>query len=140
MIDCETLAIAEELVRSITAISVSPGFTWGRSGNISRGTYLLNDTVPSNNVGRVVPISSGVIEKVFIALEVAATVTFDIQKRTGATLTTLGSVTITSARTTTVDTSIAVTFGDEIAIRVAPGSTDAAKNPVLGVIIKGSLV
>lgn len=127
-------------ISSTAAVSASPGFTWGASGNISKGSYLLNDTVPSNTAGRVVPLATGYIEKVFIAIENATTASLDIQKRVGSTLVTLVTVTITSARVATIPVSVAVVIGDELAIRVSPTSANSVKNPVVGLIIKGSLV
>ena len=121
------------------SVSASPGFTWGRSGNISSGSYLLNDTVPSNTTGRVIPLQSGTIEQVFIAIEIATTASFDIQKRVSGSWVTQSTVTITSSRIATINTSVAVALNDEIAIRVSPTTANNPKNPVLGVIIKGTI-
>ncbi len=40
--------------------SESPGFTWGDSGT-NKNTYLLNDTVPSNKSGRLVPLDGDIV-------------------------------------------------------------------------------
>ena len=42
-------------------VSASPGFTWGKSGAV-KNSWLLNDTVPSNLAGRVVPIDGQIVE------------------------------------------------------------------------------
>lgn len=125
----------EYLVNNV-AISASPGFTWGRSGNAPTSTYLLNDSVPSNVVGRIVPISTGVIAQVFVASENADTWVLAIEKRSGVTFTEIGSVTMTAQRTITQAVSISVSLGDELALKVKSGS---CKNPVVGLIIKGSI-
>lgn len=125
----------EYLVNSV-AISASPGFTWGRSGNAPSDTYLLNDSVPSNTTGRIVPISSGVIAQVFVATETLDTWVLAIEKRSGVTFTEIGTISLSSQRTKVQSTSIAVTLGDELALKVKSGS---CKNPVVGLIIKGSI-
>jgi hypothetical protein len=135
----ENIKDAIDELSATASVSASPGFTWGDSGNTSKGSYLLNDTVPSNTSGRVVPLN-GFIEKVFIAIQNPGTVSIANQKRTGATMTTIATVTITSARVATINVSVPVSLGDELGIRVSPSSSGSPKNPVVGLIIKGSLV
>jgi len=120
---------------SNSSITVSPGFTWGRSGNAPTGTYLLNDSVPSNVTGRVVPVSGGAIMTIFVATETVGTWVLAIQKRSGASFVEIGTVTMTAQRTKTQQVTISVTLGDELALYVKTGS---CKNPVVGLIIKGS--
>ena len=117
-------------------VSASPGFTWGKSGNITN-TWLLNDTVPSNLAGRIVPID-GYIAEAFAACEDPATGTFSIYKRSGATFTLITTLSFTSQRTGTQSytTGTTVVKGDELAIKVTSGSF---KNPIFGLVIKGSL-
>ena len=141
MIDCETLAFIDERVQQIAAVTASPGFTWGKSGNVSSGTFLLNDTVPSNKAGRLVPLKNGFITKVFFAAELDATCTLQILKRVapGSTIlsfTELTTVTL-SAQRVIVETKsgVAVDEEDELATRISSGS---CKNPTVGVIIQGS--
>ena len=45
------------------ANSASPGFTYGRSGNLPSSTWLLNDTVPCNQSGRVNYLNNCFIKK-----------------------------------------------------------------------------
>jgi len=124
-------------LNTTAAVSASPGFTWGRSGNSTAGAYLQNDTVPSNVSGRIVPLSSGNITNVFIACDVTATFSIKIQKRSGASFVDLTTVTITAARTGTFTvTGVPVVLNDEIAVQVSSGS---AQNVVVGIVIKGSL-
>lgn len=118
--------------------SASPGFTWGRSGTTPPGSYLQNDTVPSNISGRLVPVSGGYIRTVFVALKNAASCTVVIQKRVGAVFTDLATVTLTSQRIKieNLPTTVSVAFGDEIAVKIGSGS---ASDPVVGLVIKGTL-
>lgn len=125
-------------VSASTALtSASPGFTWGASGNLNSGSYLLNDTVPSNVAGRMVPLTSGYIAQAFVAVENSTTASFVIQKRSGASFVDLTTITLTAARVGTFNlgTSITVSLNDEIAVKVSSGS---CKNPVLGLVIKGN--
>jgi len=119
------------------AVSASPGFTWGKSGNITN-SYLLNDTVPSNLAGRIVPITAGYIAEIFVSAEVAATCTITIYKRTdpGPVFTPLDSISLIAVRTMVAASTASVARGDEIAVKVTAGSV---KNPVVGLVIKGEV-
>jgi hypothetical protein len=133
----------QQLDRAVTfrdlstgASEATPGFTWGASGNVNAGTYLLNDTVPSNKSGRVVPIN-GYIRYAFVTVELAATVTFTIEKRVGASFTTLATFSLSVERKKAVDfgyAAIPVSVEDEVAIRVSSGS---CKSPVVGLVVRG---
>lgn len=131
----EVQSAIEELSNKVD-VSASPGFTWGRSGNVSAGAYLQNDSVPSNTSGRIVPISAGFITDVFVASENADTFDVEIQKRTGpGAYSVLATISLTAQRTKTQTfTGVSVSLGDELAAYVSSGS---CKNPVAGVIIKG---
>lgn len=118
------------------SISASPGFTWGKSGNVGPSSvYLLNDTVPSNKAGRLVPLEDGLITEVFVAVELNATVTFAIEKRVGASFVELLTISLNGSERTKVNTyEVSVVKADELVCRLKSGS---AKNPVIGIIIKG---
>jgi hypothetical protein len=132
---------ADDVQGAIDAIAAgagsgaSPGFTYGRSGVSNTGTYLLNETVPSNISGRTMPVS-GTIAEVFVAQELAGTFSFKIQKRSGASFVDLATFTVTAVRTATFATSIAITKGDEIAVVI---SSDSTKNVVIGFVAKGTM-
>lgn len=118
------------------SIAASPGFTWGKSGNIGSGTYLLNDTVPSNRTGRLVPTYDSIISEVLVAGEYGNTYTctIAIEKRNGASFTELCTVSLSAERIKVESFSCLVAREDELAVKVKSGSI---KNPVVGVIIKG---
>ena len=133
--------VQEELdyLKNLTNVSASPGFTFGSSGNQTAGTYLLNDTVPSNTSGRIVPINNGKITDVFVCVQNATTFSIDIQKNVGGVFTTLVTITVTAARSGQFSVSVPVTLGMELSCRVSPTSANSIKNPVCGIIIKGSV-
>lgn len=126
---------AIEEIKGTALATVSPGFTWGRSGNTTTNTYLLNDTVPSNLAGRIVPFA-GYIDKVYVSCENADTFTVTIQKRSGITFTDLCSVSLTAERVK-VSSPLGITLSslDELAVKITAGS---CKNPIVGLVIKGS--
>jgi hypothetical protein len=113
----------------------SPGFTWGKSGTVTAGTYLLNDTVPSSLTGRIIPVYNGLVTKMFISVQTATTCTVKLQKRSGASFVDLATITLSAARTN-VQTYVGVnlTYQDELAVVVSSGS---CSNPVVGAIIEG---
>ena len=131
----DTQGAIEEVANRV-AVSASPGFSWGRSGNSSAGTYLQNDTVPSNITGRLVPVSSGSITTVFVACDIDATFTIVVERRVGNTFTQIASVSVTASRKQTFSgLNVPVTLNDEICVKIGTGS---AQNVVVGLIIRGS--
>lgn len=124
---------------SLTQVSASPGFTWGRSGNIPSNTWLLNDTVPSNKAGRTVALAGPEVTNVFVANEDINTFDIEIFEHQGdeVGLTSLGTVNIVSARSADFVVSFPATKGRQIAIKLSSGS---AKNCVVGLQLKGSIV
>lgn len=134
---CVILAFIEEIVRQIAVITASPGFTWGRSGNVNSGAYLLNDTVPSNLAGRTIPLQDGNLVKVFVTNQNSNTFDIEIVRRDpGPTFIVIATVSLVSQRKK-VETFSGVTINeeDELAVRVSSGS---GKNIIVGVIIVGS--
>ena len=136
-LSAEDVQAAIDEISTTAAVSASPGFTWGTSGNVPAGTYLLNDSVPSNTAGRLVPVN-GQIEVIFVACEIDTTATIEIQRRVGAVFTTLTSSTLATVRKKTdiLVVKPAVSKNDELAVKITGASI---KNPVVGIIIKGSL-
>lgn len=128
-------------LKNKVATSASPGFTWGRSGNVSANTWLLNDSVPSNLSGRVIFLNNAEIKKVFIANQDLAIIDVGIYTHDGdeINLTLIGSVTTAATRTNTFTVSFPVPINKQIAIKLAAGS-NAGKNLVVGCLIKGDLV
>jgi hypothetical protein len=117
----------------------STALTWGGLGTITKGSYLLNEAVPSNVAGRIVPLSYCAIREVSVSTENAYSYKLNIQTRSGAIFTTISTVTVTAARTAVFDVNVSVNKGDELAVRVDPTSIDNPKNIVVGLIIKGAV-
>jgi hypothetical protein len=118
------------------ANSASPGFTWGRSGNLPTDTWLLNDTVPSNRAGRIVMLSNVKITNIFIATEDIDTYDLTIYEHDGdeINLTALTTVSVVALRAAQFTVDISISQGKQLAARITNGS---AKNMVAGCIIKG---
>lgn len=116
----------------------SPGFSFGRSGNVSSGAYLLNEGVPSNITGRPINLSSGRITQVTISNENVNTFTIELEEHNGVTFTSLGTFSVTSARGATyAGLDISLTPNREMSARVISGS---GKNIVVTVYVKGDAV
>jgi hypothetical protein len=116
--------------------SASPGFSFSRSGVTAAGTYLQVDAVPSNQAGRIVPLTSGMVTDAFVSCQTAATFTIEFQKRVGTTFTTFLTITVTNARKLTQSlTGVPVALGDEICARVGSGTVS---NVVVGIILRGA--
>ena len=136
MLNCDDIAIVEEIVRQKASASASPGFTWGRSGSISSGAWLQNDTVPSNITGRHTFLHNARIKKVFVSNEVPNTFTLDIYEHDGTTYTLLTTKTIASLRKSDFTVDIPITYNKELAMQIGTGS---CKNIVCGLLITGDL-
>lgn len=131
-------AAIEEL-KNNAAVSASPGFSFGRSGVTTSGTYLQNETVPSNISGRWVYIQSGAVTHVFVSNELTTTYTIEILYHDGneVNLTSLGTVTVTSAKGEDFAVNWPVPHNKQIAVRVAVGSANSPKNIVCGLQLSG---
>ena len=120
-----------------TATSASPGFSFGRGGNIPSGTWLLNEGVPSNKAGRRVYIGNAIITKIFANTESLDTYGLSIYIHDGneENLTLMGQVSVVASKGQTFSTSISVTTDTQLAILVSSGS---AKNIVVGLELQGT--
>lgn len=128
----------QEAIEEIGA-SASPGFNYGRSGNVSSNTWLLIvGTVPSNKAGITIALSNATISKVYIANEDINTFNIELYSHDGneVNLTLLDTVSIVSARSATFTLNTAITTGKQLAVKLSTGS---AKNLSVGVQLKGGV-
>jgi hypothetical protein len=128
----------KELANTV-GVSASPGFNFGRSGNLPANTWLnVTGSVPSNRAGITVALNSPEITQVFVANEDVGTFDVEIYEHEGneVNLTLLGTVNIVSARSASFSTSIVVTSGRQLAIKISSG---AAKNCNVGLQLKGNV-
>lgn len=140
-VSTEVQGAIEEL-NYIVATSASPGFTWGRSGNVNQNTWLLNDSVPSNLSGRTVFLNNAVVEKIFIANQDAtAGIIIEIYSHDGdsVNLALIGTVTTLATRSNTFTVNLPIALNKQLAMKVASGSA-TGKNLVTGCLIRGSSV
>ena len=134
----DTQAAIEE-VQVASSNSSSPGFTWGRSGNLSTGTWLLNDGVPSNKAGRTIVLNNAKIAKIFTASEDLNTYDVGIYSHDGDDINTtlIATLVVTASRTGNSGTiSVSVPSGKQLGAKIDTGS---AKNLVVGIIMQGSV-
>jgi hypothetical protein len=104
---------------------ISPGWTYGRSNRINKGTYLLNDTVPSNVSGRPIPIN-GFLVVVAVSVGAPEDFSLDFEEHDGTTFTYLTTVTMTVAdghQKTFLTSGVPVTKNKQLAVRVSPSSS-----------------
>lgn len=127
----------EELSNQV-GVSASPGFTWGRASNVNSGTWLLNDSVPSNKAGRTVNLINPILTAVSVAVEDIATfdITFYEHDGDSINLVSLGTISVTAARSYNAFINFPVTQGKQIAVRVTSGS---CKNIVVGLQLSGEV-
>jgi len=120
------------------AVSASPGFTWGKSGNITAGTWMENDTVPSNVSGRAVYIYNATIQAVYVRCENAATFDIEVYEHDGTTYTLVHTTNVVAVRAfdEIIVTPPSVTNGKELAIKIVNGS---CKNATVGLQLNGTL-
>lgn len=124
-------------VSNRVANSASPGFSWGRSGNLSTNTWLRNEGVNSNRAGRTVTFANPLITRIFVSTEDLATYTITIYEHEGdqINLTVLTNINVTASRTGDSGTvAIPVTQGRQLAVRITAGS---ARNMVVGMTLSG---
>jgi hypothetical protein len=132
-------AAIEEINNKVNT-SASPGFSFGRSGNTVAGTYLQNETVPSNVSGRWVYINNAIVQRVFVSNELSTTYKIEILYHDGneVGLTSLGTVTVTAAKGGAFSVNWSVPANKQIAIRMATDTPNASKNIVCGLELSGT--
>ena len=132
----DTKAAIDEIVQSV-ATSASPGFGFGKGGNIASGAYLECESVPSNISGRYVYINDAIVTRVFISVQNAAT--FDIEvfyhDGNGVNNTSLGTVSLVASTGGEFSVSWSVPTAKQLAMRIVNGS---AKNAVGGLELQGT--
>lgn len=129
---------AIEEVNNNVQTSASPGFSFGRSGNVSSNTWLNCEGVPSNKSGRYVYINSAYVTRVFVSSEELDTFTLEVfyNDKGGLGLVSLGTVTVTADYGDAFSVNWAVPTDTELAIQLTTGS---AKNIVAGLELRGSV-
>lgn len=124
-------------ISQTVATSASPGFSFGRASNVSSGTWLQCEGVPSNKAGRFVYISNPILKRFFISNERISTFSVEIYEHEGdsVNLTLLTTQTVTSSRGGDFPLNIPITSGRQLALRISSGS---ARNVVAGLELAGS--
>ena len=135
--------IAEDVQAAIEEVksSASPGFSFGRTGVTGSGTYLQNETVPSNIAGRWVFINNAVVTSVFISNELITTFSVDIVYHDGnlVGVTLLGTVTVTADNGGSFLVSWPVPTGRQLAARVSASTANSPKNIICGLQLSGTV-
>lgn len=133
----------KEIVDNLSAtaaVSASPGFSFGRNGSVSAGTWLRRPgNVPSNRAGVTIPIENPIIREVSCSNRNIDTYTLEIYEHEGNLVNDvlLGSVTVTGARGGTFSVNFAATKGKQIAVRLASGG-GSVRDLGADIVIKGS--
>lgn len=119
------------------SVSASPGFTYGRSGPVGVGTYMLADGVSSNRAGRLVSFTSPKLMKVEVAGPVVDTYELEVFEHDGnlTNEVTLLTVVVTAASSGSVDVDTAITSGKRLGVRCSSGSTSDIN---VGLFLSGS--
>lgn len=131
-----------EAIRELAAtvgVSASPGFNFGKSANVSVGSWLqVTGGVPSNRAGITVALNNPTITQIYIANEDVSTFTITVYEHEGneINLTVLGSVNVVSARSGSFGVSFPITSGRQLAVRLTAGS---AKNLNVGLQLQGNV-
>jgi hypothetical protein len=120
-------------------VSASPGFSFGRSGNVTAGTWFSTvGGVPSNKAGITVALSNPEVTKVYVANEDISTFDVEVYEHQGNEigLTLIGTVNVVASRSASFTVSYAVTSGEQLAVKIVNGS---AKNCNIGLQLKGNV-
>lgn len=130
--------VIEEVCQKV-ATSASPGFSYGRDGNLAGGTFLLCEKVPSNKAGRWVYINDAVISDIYVGNEDISTFDVSVYHHDGneVNLTFVNSITVTAARGGKFSVNWPVPTDKQLAVSIENGS---AKNCVVGLSLQGTYV
>lgn len=136
---CTTITIPKVVASGTTpGTSASPGFQYGRAGNISAPTYLqVVATVPSNTAGTRVPFD-GFITSIWTDNEAVNTYSLQVRRKdgVGGFVDVVGALlTMTAKENDDVSLLVPVTAGWILGIQMTVGS---GRNVQAGVIIEQS--
>jgi hypothetical protein len=120
-------------------VSASPSMSWGKAGQANSNTWLENESVASNVVGRVIFLYSPKLAHLYAASQNLDTYSLEIYEHDGVTYTLLTTVSVVAARSASFDFSptIDLTRLKQLAVKISAGS---AKNIVVGAIVRGTSV
>lgn len=133
---------ADTVQEALTEVgaSASPGFSFGRSGSLSQGTWLRRPgNVPSNRAGVTIPIANPVITKVSCSNKNIETYDVEIYEHEGdeINLTLLTTISVVSARGGVFSVLVSATEGKQIAARLGSTSTGNVRDLGVDVVLKG---
>lgn len=117
--------------------SASPGFGFGKGGNVANNAYLECEGVPSNISGRYVYINNAKVTRVFISVQNASTFDIEVFHHDGneTNLTSVGSVSVVASTGGEFGVNWSIPTGKQLAMRIVNGS---AKNAVGGLELQGT--
>jgi len=132
----ETQSAIEEVDNKVNT-SASPGFGFGKGGNVASGAYLLCEGVPSNIAGRYVYINNAVVTRVFISVQNSDTFDIEVYWHEGdeTNITSLGTVSVIASTGGEFSVNWPVGSAKQLAMRIVNGS---AKNAVGGLELEGT--
>lgn len=110
--------------------------TWGDTGSISSGSYLLNDGVSSDVAGRLNFLTLAKVKHIFVTNGAASTFDITVQEHDGITYTDIVTVSLSSQRSAAFPVDVVVTPGKQLAIKITSGT---ASSPVVGVLLSGAI-
>jgi hypothetical protein len=122
--------------------SASPGFSFGRPGNVSANTWLRRPgNVSSNRAGVTVSINNPVIVSVAVSNRNIETYTIEIYEHEGnqVNLTLLGSVNIVAARGGIFPVNITATQGRQLAVRLGSSVGGTTRDIGVDLVLKGDV-
>lgn len=128
----------QEAIEEIGA-SASPGFGFGRSGNLPNGTWLYRiGSVISNRSGVTVFITNAIISQIACSTENLNTYDVTVYEHDGdeLNLTAITTVSVVNSRKAIFSLAAPVTTNKQLAVRITSGS---AKNLGVDLQLKGSI-
>ena len=114
----------------------SSGLSFGRSGIVGTDGYLLNGVIPSNLTGIKTPVYNALLSKISVSGHYGSiyTCTLAIEKRIAGILTEIVTVSLAAEREKIEIISIALSYGEELAVKVKSGSI---ADPNVNLIVEG---
>jgi len=135
--------IGDAIRETITVVgaSASPGFSFGRSGSLSKNTWLRRvGNVPSNRAGVTLDIGSPIVTRVACANR--NTETYDVKiyehEGNGLNLTLLGTVTVTNATSGSFAVNFPATQGRQLAVRLGDTASGNVRDLGVDITLQGS--
>jgi hypothetical protein len=134
---------AVEETKQLVSVSASPGWSFGRNGNLNAGTYLYRPgSIVSSGTGITIGLLNPILRKIMVGTTTLDAFDIDIMLHDGnsTNLTVAATISIPGGSYLyTIDRSDPLIYNKAMAVRVSPTSPNSSKDLGVDLQLSGSV-